>query len=387
MVLEKIAIVHPSLNKAGGAEILCLKLISQLAEDGYKITLHTIDRVDWELLSKIYGEFTPPDEEFYYFKKLPDFKPEIFNWLILSISYIFLLIRSKKNCLFSWNNYGEVFPFISDISYINSVPLYCFTRKRFNPFGIPFWKFNSKLFVIMFNFLSFLFRKGLIITNSKYTLRLISNFLKHKNKLLIYPPIEVNKKNDIFKKQNYILTVTRINERKNIYIIPRIASKLKRDDILYFIMGSTNLSSLSLISSIKKKYAEIDDKIIFILNPLRSEIFKMMKKSLIYLSTQTTEAFGIAIVEAMSFGCIPIVPRSGGPWYDILCEKEGDVGYTYTSLREAVEKINRIIDNKKENRVTQLNAIHHARKFNEDYFNKRVSYLFNKFYKITRNNI
>lgn len=35
------------------------------------------------------------------------------------------------------------------------------------------------------------------------------------------------------------------------------------------------------------------------------------------------EAFGIAIVEAMSLGCVPVVLRAGGPWHDILGDTQG----------------------------------------------------------------
>jgi glycosyltransferase involved in cell wall biosynthesis len=373
-----IAIVHPSLNIIGGAEILCLNLIRQLYRDGYKIKLYTIDRVNWDKLEKSYGTVTRPNDEYYFFNKLPTYRPEIINWFILLFLYLYLLIKSKKSSLLSWNNYGEILPFISDISYVNSVPLICFNNSRFNPFGIPRWKFTSKIFLLGYSLLSLLYNRSNILTNSKYVSSLLSGIYKT-HPIIIYPPISINNIEFITNKQKNVLIVTRISKGKNLKIIPEIFRAINKSDLKLIIMGSVDETSLPIIEYIKKKSEQygIKENITFISNPRRDEIFEKMRESLIYLSTQSTEAFGMAIVESMLHSCIPIVPKSGGPWYDILNEQEGKVGYAYSSTSEAAKKIETILKNKNSEEI-QKKALKRAKKFHIDIFNKKISFLIHK---------
>ena len=52
------------------------------------------------------------------------------------------------------------------------------------------------------------------------------------------------------------------------------------------------------------------------------------------------ENYGISILEAMSYGLVPVVPESGGPWEDII--EHGRFGYGFNSLDDAVERIKNI---------------------------------------------
>ena len=57
------------------------------------------------------------------------------------------------------------------------------------------------------------------------------------------------------------------------------------------------------------------------------------------------EHFGIAVVEAMAAGLVPVVHMSGGPWNDIIYH--GKYGYGYHSLEEAVDAVQRALKNYK----------------------------------------
>jgi glycosyltransferase involved in cell wall biosynthesis len=82
-----------------------------------------------------------------------------------------------------------------------------------------------------------------------------------------------------------------------------------------------------------------------VLNPNRAFIDRAFSKASVYLSTQPTEAFGIAVVEAMARSCVPIVPRNGGPWFDILDEDQGRYGFAYSGPREAARMIEGVLSN------------------------------------------
>ncbi len=48
------------------------------------------------------------------------------------------------------------------------------------------------------------------------------------------------------------------------------------------------------------------------------------------------EHFGITIIEAMSYGCVPLVFDGGGP-AEII--RDCGVGYTFTTVPEAIDRI------------------------------------------------
>jgi len=53
------------------------------------------------------------------------------------------------------------------------------------------------------------------------------------------------------------------------------------------------------------------------------------------------EHFGITITEAMSSGCVPIVPKVGGCWTDIACE--GKYGFGFSTVDELKQQIGRLV--------------------------------------------
>lgn len=63
----------------------------------------------------------------------------------------------------------------------------------------------------------------------------------------------------------------------------------------------------------------------------------LLCKAKAILHAHPAEHFGIAIVEAMSAGAVPIVHKDGGAWFDIV--KQGKYGLGYTSINEAVEAV------------------------------------------------
>ena len=103
------------------------------------------------------------------------------------------------------------------------------------------------------------------------------------------------------------------------------------------------------------------------MNPHRTKIIELMNQCSVYLSTQKDEAFGIAIVEAMSLGCIPLVYHGGGPWTDILLENE-KTGLGYSTSDEAVEKIRMILMDETRRAKLRENGAIRAQAFTEYVF-------------------
>jgi glycosyltransferase involved in cell wall biosynthesis len=77
----------------------------------------------------------------------------------------------------------------------------------------------------------------------------------------------------------------------------------------------------------------LEGRVKILINASEELKMEILKKAKIYLHPTKYEHFGIAVVEAMAAGLIPIVHKSGGPWTDIV--EFGNYGFGFSSLEEA----------------------------------------------------
>jgi len=71
-------------------------------------------------------------------------------------------------------------------------------------------------------------------------------------------------------------------------------------------------------------------------------------------------------------GCVPVVPKAGGPWFDILDREQGKYGYAYSNLREAAEKINLLMNNERLRTEISRRAFERAKHFDRSIFEKKI---------------
>jgi glycosyltransferase involved in cell wall biosynthesis len=370
----KVSLVHPSLNRIGGAEAVLLEIIKALQESGHTVTIFTLDRVDWEKLGEEPRDHAFPKNEHYIYHNLSPIKNSFINLPLLAHSYLRLLFSAKKSGDdLSINNFGEIFPSIADLSYVHSVPLITFSEGRAdNPYQIPFWRITSRLYTFLYFILEKYTAPSTIIANSRYNAEIIKRNTR-KTPLVLYPPVNPSTTPcDISRKENLILTISRINSKKNLSIIPEIASRVG-GEFKFVLMGGTDVRSATAIEGIKKNSQRLrtTDRVDVILDPDRSKIDEAFQKASIYLSTQPTEAFGIAVVEAMATGCVPVVPRDGGPWFDILDERQGRFGFSFTGPEQAAEIISRVLSNEHLRKQISERARRRSLEFNSERFRLR----------------
>lgn len=114
-----------------------------------------------------------------------------------------------------------------------------------------------------------------------------------------------------------------------------------------------------------------------VLDPDRARIERAFSTASVYLSTQPTEAFGIAVVEAMARGCVPVVPRAGGPWHDILDRRQGHYGFAYRSSAEAAQLIDQVLSDEELRRRVAERAKKRALDFEPGVFREKIRELIN----------
>ena len=151
-------------------------------------------------------------------------------------------------------------------------------------------------------------RADKIFSQSQYTTKcLIEKYDVARNHIdLIHCPIKVaaldSIKNTQFKKgkESYIITVSRLDTRKNLPSLINIFKEVKKDpefrDLRLYIVGNGAQES-ELRTLIQKLHLQED--ILIYTKLLDKQVYTLVNNALVYVSTSLQEGFGISILEAM----------------------------------------------------------------------------------------
>jgi len=376
-----IAITHSSLNLCGGAERLSIFMAQTLQDAGNRVAIATLDKTNWSQIQKKFGLTFKPHEEFFLLSNKFE-TDSFFKRGLLTLASLFVnttLLKLKRYDLII-NTSGEVVNFRGDIVYINAVPFVA----GFNSFrGIPIenirWRCFRKALNVGLRVIDKVNRHSLLLTNSKFNAHIIKKSFDSQA-LVIYPPVEVKRFIPLSKKrrrEDLILSANRVRPGKNLEIIPKVAKIVKNSTFL--MVGPSDKASEKTILKLQKcvKQYDVQDRVQLLTNKPISFLEKAMSEAKIFFHTQNSEAFGMAVVEAMAAGCVPVVPRSGGPWFDILDCKQGLYGFSYSNVKEAAEIIDRLLKDDKLRETVAARARKRALMFDSLIFERKILDLVN----------
>jgi glycosyltransferase involved in cell wall biosynthesis len=141
------------------------------------------------------------------------------------------------------------------------------------------------------------------------------------------------------------MTCSQYLPTQNLTAVPKIAQLVKNANFL--ILGQSTTTSKGTIEELRRLTAElrVDARVELLTNQPFPRLLELLSEAKVFLRTLYHEPFGISVVEAMAAGCVPVVPRNGGPWCDILDEKQGKYGYSYRTIDEAAHFIRMLLEN------------------------------------------
>ena len=300
--MKKALIYDPYMDTLGGGERYVLTFALGLIKSGYSVDFAWPSQVVLAAAEKRFG---------------------------LDLSQIKVSEEAFIQC-HQKTNYNDRQRFTKEFDLIfwvsdGSIP-FLFSKNNLIHFQVPFKKIGG----------------GAIITNLKtvfvFTRKVIEKNLQKEKGFTLYPPIDV----ESFcpeKKENIILSVARFDS----------PSHSKRQDVLieafrelsetakgYQLILAGGLVGDSLLMNKLKKLADGLD-IMFVTNPEFNELKKLYGKAKFFwhaagyeinedTNPEKVEHFGMATVEAMSSGCVPIVISKGGqkeivtPQSGVLCD-------------------------------------------------------------------
>jgi glycosyltransferase involved in cell wall biosynthesis len=231
-----------------------------------------------------------------------------------------------------------------------------------------------------------------VLINSKFHQDIISKRLVNPNAIVLHPPVMLRQPLDWGQKQKIILAVGRFfrglhSKRQDVLIdVFRSFSKQAPDWKFVLAGGLSDEPSARDYSERLRQSAE-GLPIEFRTNVSATELNELFSRARFFWHAagfevpkdepEKMEHFGIATVESMSAGCIPIVYRAGGQ-EEII--EHGTNGFFWTSKQELVEQTMRLLINDQESTKVSRAAIERSHEFGKDRFAERLLTLVQSFF-------
>lgn len=353
------------MNPVGGGERVCLSVIEILKNMGHKVTLITTESTEWDRIMKIIGQVTKPDEEI---SVLP-FKIRVFGIYMKFLPFL-KLMRLKDKYDIIINTHGDILPVGSDIIYMH-FPMFTIIKEM--PINIKYSRsFFWRLYFYPYEKIqSYLVRKmkwKVLLTNSEFSKEAIKKYTGAEA-IVLPPPVDVNeflKVSNNKSRENMVILCGRYVPDKNYEFALRVAKELP--DIEFTIIGAySSKVSITYYLKLVRMREELNLKNVKLLvNIPRNEQLRIYSKAKVFMHTMVGEHFGIAVVEGMAAGLVPVVHESGGPWFDII--DQGKYGLGYKDVNTAVRAIEYALDNYEH---LKEKAIKRAMEFNKENFLKK----------------
>lgn len=330
------------MNPCGGAERLTLATMHALSQKGVNFDLTTCIQPNMTKLENAYGSKIASIIE----------KAEKIN-LLESLEEPFIdRITEKGNYDFTVNTHGDTLPYYHRSFSKNNAVTYChFPSARYHIdsenleylrdirvtgfrqidemdyseknvariFDLETEQKIKRYFKFLRDRYENLMKNTLVLTNSEYTRKAISNAFNIDAKIL-YPPVDVETFQEIALKSNQrdgmVLVISRIAPDKQIENAIEVARIMRSRGIgkIMTIAGNLHYYDHQYYQQMKNMIADYDlsDYVSLQTNISFSRLIQLMQLAKVYFHPRIDEHFGISIVEAMASGLVPVVSNIGG---------------------------------------------------------------------------
>jgi alpha-1,2-mannosyltransferase len=334
----RVLIVHALFDVLGGGELFALRLAQALVERGFDIEILTSTPLDHDKIRAIYGNVKLPRvlvkrvKEAELLSKLMPGRLVRLRRLLIYRAYESIMKRARSEYDLVFDTQSNL-PTPVDISYIHYPALLPTKSDR-----VAWAIYNQLVELVARGYKTP--RSGRILVNSSWTAHAVYK-VHGVIPDVLYPPIDVEYFNTVASNPNRekaIVTISRFTPEKGLDVVLDVARELP--DYQFILVGSTGPGSERVIGELEARIDELRlENVELKPNLSRDKLRDLLGKAMFYLHPEFAEHFGIAVIEAMSAGVVPIVYRDGGVWYDVVSRVSDTLGYASISEVPRIVKI------------------------------------------------
>jgi len=386
----RVAVFHALFSELGGSEVFAVNLGRALSELGFDVDFYTfeLDPNFRSVLGGIPGRLKILKKPLYveFLEGLSSGRFVRLRRLLLYKYLAEILDEISRSYDLTIETQSNI-PYSTDISYIHFPALidYVLWSSRGSMKTFILRQAYNSLLNHLLKQLCRLGRPKLILTNSSWTARWVLRAYGGNSPIkVLHPPVDVEYFLEVANedtRENLIITISRFTPEKNLGEILKIAKSLK--DYNFLLVGSVSKYSKPVIENLRN-YIESEglENVTLKFNVPRDEVREILSKAKYYLHPPFPEHFGIAVVEAMAAGCIPIVYKDGGVWYDIVSRVSDVLGYR--DINEVPNIIKNLDNNKDLYIILRSRSIEVSKEFNYENFKNNLSKWVDYIFKIKR---
>lgn len=314
--MKRALVIHPRFYVYGGGELLCLYVCKTLQEEGYEVEL-ACDVFDPAAIMNIYGFKMAEVMSRCKHIPIPTFKPFLPKLLVYQR---LMYAKGIEKMILSHSNSADVIISTQSSMFSTAKPMSHFVYDMVDLFAYPAplasldkmskggkmaaWR---KIYYATFRLIRTKRKTAHFFALSNNVLRDLKVAGFHDSSL-IYPPCE-----SPFKpkpKSNMVVQVTRIVPQKRLEMFIEAARRMPEYD--FYIVGRDNPILQRFNPGYSKKlFHDSPENLIRIEGAIRNTPW-VVEDAKVYLYTGIEPGIGIALVEAIRAGCIPISPDIGG---------------------------------------------------------------------------
>jgi len=189
--------------------------------------------------------------------------------------------------------------------------------------------------------------RWLFVANSIVTRRHVAEAFRIsvEDIVLINPPVAARKINEMWRnssleKEDLVVCVGRFEFEKRFTEALHALARLKNSTDANLSLIGFAYNEGRMLRAIRM--LGLERNVELLVNASRQTLFNRLLRAKAIVHPTPHEPFGIAVVEAMAAGCIPIVRiGSNGPWIEIT--QEGRYGLGFSSIEELISALKRVI--------------------------------------------
>ncbi|MFQ5941523.1 MAG: glycosyltransferase [Nitrososphaerales archaeon] len=363
----KIGVIHYSLETLGGGEQVALHAIKAFKDHRHEVILAATSLPEPQLISTRFNlDISNCVDQFIFTKGNIQLMPflSIYQRLFYSSFTVKkLFAKVTPDCIFITSGLCIIPEDLIDrtIIYVH----YPYDHELYGgKYNSSFWKIYSTPARFIYENL-YPQKEAILVTNSNFTKNIIKK-IWGRDAFVVYPPVPQYTFSLENNRKNAVVTLGRFSREKRYETVLSIARSLP--DIQFHLIGSCVPYNLGYLNKLKKNATK---NVKFHVNISHAEKQEILSSAKVMLHTMVGEHFGIAILEAMSAGMMPVVHNSGGAKEDNIVAPEFRFEEDMDNLEDAKSKIEVAIESWDidEARIQREKA----KKFNPDRFRTQIA--------------
>ena len=372
-------VILPSFQDMGGGTKVIVTMMDELSKQGFKVYALAVDGFPREKF-KQYWQIDLDKVKVYSVAKRRLAKDIVFllHPLLFLVSICYLRRLKPNLVIYSDDIIGPIFPFLGKstkvLLYVHfplaiKIKEDIFLDKPTSLLGRAIFPLKKQLMSL---FLGQYGRKAsAIVCNSSLTHSYVGKAWQRNDIKIIFPPVDIDKFGHLQKEADRIVLVGGIYRGKRPEFVIETLKKCKTRPTLC-IVGITGRDP-QYIDNLRTliKGLGLEQQVFLRPDVPFVELRQIVGQSKAIISACKAEAFGIAVVEGMAAGCVPIVLKSGGPWDDIV--EHGKYGFGYSTEEELANKIDVLLTDNDLFKQYSLIAQKRAKHFSDTEFRAKIT--------------